>query len=143
MAQTFERYEDRVQQEAVLDWLENKGKTIVRSRQYSVVDAYVTKEGVLMSVLEVKRRYIDKADESPYKISATKIHKCKQLAKLMNVSLHLIVQWNDCLGMLTIAQDDEFYTEAGGRPARDGAANDYEVMAHIPLDKFTIYDRKP
>lgn len=141
MAQVFETENDQAEQEKVLAWLENKGKTIVRTPRFSVVDAYVTDGGVLMSAIEIKRRYVDKEHESPYKISATKIQKCKQLANLMNVSLHLIVQWNDCMGILTIRQSDEFYTEAGGRPPRDGAANDYEIMAHIPLDRFTIINK--
>lgn len=143
MARTFETEENRAAQEKVLQWFEGKGRNIVRTPQYAVVDAYVTNGGVVMNAIEVKCRDKYKNQESPYKISATKIQNCKKLAKLMDIGLHLVVQWKDCMGILTIEQDDEFYTEAGGRPPRDGAANDYEMMCHIPLSKFKLFEKKP
>lgn len=143
MAQVFETDQDRAEQEKVLQWLETKGKHVIRTRQFATVDAYICENGVLLRSVEIKRRYRDAADEDPFKISAKKIENCKRLAESLNTELYLIVQWNDCLGILHIARGQTFHTEMGGRQPRDGAANDWEVMCHIPVGLFTLVDRKP
>lgn len=142
MAKTFETDSDKEEQEKVLAWIESTGRQIMRTRQFATVDAYVCKDGVILSALEVKRRYIDREQEQPFKISVKKIENCKRLAESLNTELYLAVQWNDCLGILNIKRGQTFYREAGGRPPREGSANDWEVMYHIPHGLFTIYDKK-
>lgn len=142
MAKVFETDQDRAEQEKVLAWFESKGKTIIRTRQFAPVDAYVCESGVLLHAVEVKRRYIDREQENPFKISVKKIENCKALAATLNTNLYLIVQWNDCMGILEVGRNQTFYREAGGREPREGAANDFEIMYHIPHELFTIVNKK-
>ena len=143
MAQIFETEQDRIEQEKVLKWLESKGKTIVRTPQFAHVDAYYCEHGLIVRAIEVKRRYSEMGKENPFKISVKKIENCKRLAESLNTALHLIVQWDDKIGFLEILRGQTFYREAGGRTPREGSANDWEIMYHIPLGLFKVMDRRP
>lgn len=94
----------------------------------------------IVGFAEVKCRVFKHDQYKSMFVGFNKVQKAKELFDLTRKRVLLLVCWSDVYGHIDFAED--FDIALGGRKDR-GDKNDFGLIAHYPIDSFTILGRVP
>lgn len=95
--------------------------------------------GLVSGLLEIKRRHIKHDKYRTLNIGLEKWmlgNRYYQEGLVFNIA----ILWDDILGLYTYDPDDHFEIRWGGN-SKSRDPGDYEPMIHIPIERFTLYNR--
>lgn len=136
MRPTYEKQNDRVNQFDVAKSYLKKGYEIEEMPPFFGFDVGFSMNKELKAVAEIKCRTHRHGTFPTYMISAEKYNKLCVFSQYSKIVTLLIVRWScGTIGHVSLPTDASFFI--GGRTDRNDP-KDKEIVAHIPIHKFTI-----
>lgn len=131
----YETKEDRERERGVanrvgLAWAVD----MVAMPEHTWYDFCAIKDGVIKAYVEIKTRKNAHDDFETYMISSSKVQRGMMARQTLGVKFLLVVQWEDKLRWLDVAES-HFFLKVGGTTKRNDP-RDVEVMAHFEISQF-------
>lgn len=134
----YETQGDRDNEIAVQDQIERWAKcTLKKTRSQHYLDWEAYRGGVLVALMEFKKRSNPRLQYPTYMVARKKIDNGISLSLKAGVPFIFFVQWKDGLYYLEINPDTPTYNGTGGRTDR-GDKFDIEEMAYFDTRLFKL-----
>lgn len=140
MRPIYEAPTDRANELAMARLYTRPGVVPVQTKKLSDFDVAFVRDGRVLSVAEIKCRNNPMLAYPTYMISADKLGRLCWFAQCHKVVAMIIVSWS-CGTVGHITMPCQHHLEIGGRVDRNDPM-DIEVVAHIPINQFTIKQKK-
>lgn len=131
----YESDKDRVTQKKIADQLAQLWKCDVMTmpKRHPVDFLFGDTSGACW--IEVKRRYVESKKYATLIIDKEKLVAGHRHSEATGLPFGIVVHWNDGIFFARVDDPSEYQCAPGGRRDR-GDANDIDIVAHIPTQRF-------
>ena len=137
MRPRYESAKDRQNEAIPANVLRAMGYDVHKLPDHYRIDYAVMRDGRCVAFAEIKTRTNESAAYDTYMISLSKLVAAQSLSDFTGLTVSLIVQWTDRIGITRLCPDGVITPDVfwGGRKDR-GDDQDQETVIHIPIERF-------